>query len=66
MSVLEGRLLQIDLNERRSLFLGSMQRDNNVERKKVLEEIDVALAAYGGSSDGIRSPKNYQPAKEHR
>ena len=48
LSQLEERLNHIDCNEQKVLFLGNYRRDSNMARKQVLEEIDTALADYGG------------------
>jgi len=45
--LLEEQLEQVDREERAPLFLGCARRDNNAERKKVLDDIDVALMEYG-------------------
>jgi hypothetical protein len=44
---LEEKLKKIDSKETTALFLGNCRRDKNAERKKVLEELDDALEAYG-------------------
>jgi hypothetical protein len=44
---LEEKLKKIDSEETTALFLGNCRRDQNAERKKVLEELDDALEAYG-------------------
>ncbi|KAF1997781.1 hypothetical protein P154DRAFT_440363, partial [Amniculicola lignicola CBS 123094] len=44
--LLESRLEEIDRNEERPIFLASMRRDHNPERKAVLEELDTALCDY--------------------
>lgn len=49
LSRLEQRLEEIDTNEQRVLFLGSLRRDSNAERRQVMAEIDRALADYGWS-----------------
>jgi hypothetical protein len=45
--LLEQRLDELDEAEQRPLFLGSMRRDQNEERQKLLQELDRALADYG-------------------
>ena len=47
LSDLERQLEQIDRDESKILFLGSLRRDQNLERKRVLHEIDDALTKYG-------------------
>lgn len=45
--LLEQELEDLDRQEARSLFLGSMRRDQNTRRESVLQELDAALADYG-------------------
>jgi hypothetical protein len=45
--VLEKQLEDLDLNEQSPLFLGACRQDRNPERRRVLEELDKALADYG-------------------
>ena len=47
VSALEKRLLDLDQQEQRPLFLGSFRRDCNTDRKNTLFELDMALADYG-------------------
>lgn len=47
ISVLEHRLQQIDKDELRPLFLGSLRRDKSVDRETVLADIEIALRDYG-------------------
>ena len=47
LSTLETELNGIDSNEVHELFLGALRRDLNPERKRILAEIDEALAEYG-------------------
>lgn len=47
LSALEQQLQQVDREESKLLFLGSMRLDKNSERKQLFNEIDVALAEYG-------------------
>ena len=47
LSVLEHQLDEIDNAESRLLYLGSMRRDENPDRKRVLAEIDMALREFG-------------------
>lgn len=44
---LEKQLERIDRDEVKPLFLSSIRRDKNDERKKILKDIDIALAEYG-------------------
>jgi hypothetical protein len=44
---LEKQLEEIDKSESRPLFLGSLRRDTNLDRKRILAEIDAALCGYG-------------------
>jgi hypothetical protein len=56
VAILEARLEEIDASEQRPLFLGSLRKDQNVERGIVLRELDMALQEYGtqplGYSEG--------------
>ena len=57
VSALEGQLRELDEQEQRPLFLGSLRRDGNTERANLLSELDPALADYGNfSSQSIRVP----------
>lgn len=47
VALLESQLEEIDQNEERPIFLASMRRDGNPERKALLEELDTALSDYG-------------------
>lgn len=53
VSVLEQRLQELDQNEERPLFLGSLRRDCNAERKSLLVDLDHALADYGSRPSNI-------------
>lgn len=44
---LECQLQQIDEEELQPLFLGSLRRDKNQDRERVLADIDGALQDYG-------------------
>lgn len=44
---LENKLDHIDNAEQSELFLGSMRKDENEERKHILQELDEALKDYG-------------------
>lgn len=55
VSVLEGKLRELDQQEQRLLFLGSFRRDCNPERESLLYELDRALADYGNLSDLLSS-----------
>lgn len=44
---LEHQLQHIDEEELQPLFLGSLRRDRNQGRERVLADIDVALQDYG-------------------
>ncbi|KAF2228961.1 hypothetical protein EV356DRAFT_496982 [Viridothelium virens] len=46
ISVLEKQLEHIDNEEHSPLFLGSLRDDRNVQRARVMTEIDMALAEY--------------------
>jgi hypothetical protein len=45
--LLEKELEELDENEQRPLFLGSIRRDQNQERRALLQKLDEALADYG-------------------
>jgi hypothetical protein len=45
--LLEKQLEELDENEQRLLFLGSMRLDQNQDRQTILKELDEALVAYG-------------------
>ena len=45
--MLEEQLEAIDRDESLPLFLGNHRRDRNIERRRVLSDIDDALANYG-------------------
>jgi hypothetical protein len=47
VSFLEQQLEDLDRHESRSLFLGSIRKDQNARRETVLQELDAALADYG-------------------
>ena len=47
MSLLEQQLEDLDQHESRSLFLGSIRKDQNPRREAVLQELDIALTDYG-------------------
>ena len=44
---LEAELYEADRTETKPLFLCSSRRDNNLERKRILGELDEALNDYG-------------------
>lgn len=44
---LEQRLDEIDKSETSPIFLASSRRDRNEERRKVLDELKIALESYG-------------------
>ncbi|KAF2244683.1 hypothetical protein BU26DRAFT_522480 [Trematosphaeria pertusa] len=46
LSVLEQQLQEIDRSESKPLYLGSLRRDQNPERKRILDEIDTLLSEY--------------------
>jgi hypothetical protein len=50
LCALEKQLDEIDKSESRPLYLGSLRIDINPERKRVLDEIDIALCSYGTST----------------
>jgi hypothetical protein len=50
VSLLEQQLEELDQNEPRSLFLGSIRKDQNPRRESVLQELDIALADYGANA----------------
>jgi len=47
VSVLEQELELVDQEERLELFLGNCRRDQNPQRKAVLEKLCNALSDYG-------------------
>lgn len=47
IAVLEKRLDSIDDHERSELFLGNLRRDRNVERKRVISDLEKSLSEYG-------------------
>lgn len=50
ISVLEKNLEALDRrdrDERHEIFLGSCREDKNLQRKKIIETLHVALAKYG-------------------
>lgn len=47
VAALEGQLEELDLQEPRSLYLGSFQADANAARKQVVKDLDEALAEHG-------------------
>lgn len=47
LSLLEEQLERVDCEETAPFFLGCARRDTNAERKKVLDDMDTALADYG-------------------
>ena len=47
ISVLEKRLDAIDDQEKCELFLGNVRRDRNVDRKRVVSDLEKSLAVYG-------------------
>lgn len=51
VSQIEQKLDEIDGKEHAELFLGNMRRDKNQERRSTLEDLDEALADYGGMFD---------------
>ena len=55
---LEQQLQHIDEAEPRSLFLGSLRRDTNPDRARILNEIDTALKDYGKKFARLRELKN--------
>jgi hypothetical protein len=52
IAVLETRLDEIDAAEQRSLFLGCMRRDANIDRQQVLQSIKLAMSEYGKAKLG--------------
>ena len=49
ISQLEDELNRIDKEEKAELFLGNARRDQNEQRKEVLQRLDEALTDYGAS-----------------
>lgn len=49
VAALEKQLEELDLQEPRSLYLGSFQADANASRLRVLKDLNEALADYGKS-----------------
>jgi hypothetical protein len=47
MSVLEERLDELDEKEDRELFLGSIRRDINSERRQLVQDLQGRLEEYG-------------------
>ena len=47
LTELEEQLDRIDREETRVLFLGHRRKDMNVERKRLIQEMDIKLAEYG-------------------
>jgi hypothetical protein len=47
ISRLEEDMNSIDQAEQSELFLGSVRRDRNIERKDVMARLDEAFSAYG-------------------
>jgi hypothetical protein len=47
---LEKQLDETDKSESRPLYLSSLRLDANPERKRILDEIDLALCSYGTST----------------
>lgn len=47
LCLLESQLDRIDEMETRELYLGNSRRDGNVERKRILMELEIALSGYG-------------------
>ena len=50
MRLLEQQLEQVDGEESRKPFLSSSRHDANAQRKRILADLDVALAEYGRKS----------------
>ena len=57
ISLLECQLNEIDREETSGISLGSFRRDRNDERKRILANLDTALARYGKTSQRILSSK---------
>ena len=49
LTVLEQELAKVDASEERAIFLGSLRRDTNFERLKIIQELEIALKSYGKS-----------------
>lgn len=47
ISVLEDELRRVDESETCELFLGSRRRDQNQDRKTIMNKLDAALIDYG-------------------
>lgn len=64
LSVLEQQLQEIDRSESKPLYLGSLRRDQNPERKRILDEIDTLLSEYGALYPCISIFEGYSCSKE--